>query len=50
MSGQQRTAIVTGAAGGIGQPEETGAVILGLATTMTFVNGVTIPVDGGSLL
>jgi hypothetical protein len=25
-------------------------VILGLATTMTFVNGTTIPVDGGSLL
>jgi len=34
----------------IGQPEETAAVILGLATTMTFVNGVIIPVDGGSLL
>jgi hypothetical protein len=25
-------------------------VILGLATTMTFVNGAIIPVDGGSLL
>ncbi|HEV2098703.1 MAG TPA: SDR family oxidoreductase [Stellaceae bacterium] len=34
----------------IGQPEETAAVILGLATTMTFVNGTIIPVDGGSLL
>jgi NAD(P)-dependent dehydrogenase (short-subunit alcohol dehydrogenase family) len=34
----------------IGQPEETAAVILGLATTMTFVNGTVIPVDGGSLL
>ncbi len=34
----------------IGQPEEVAAVILGLATTMTFVNGTIIPVDGGSLL
>ncbi len=34
----------------IGQPEEIAAVILGLATTMTFVNGTVIPVDGGSLL
>jgi 3-oxoacyl-[acyl-carrier protein] reductase len=34
----------------IGQPEEVAAVILGLATTMSFVNGTTIPVDGGSLL
>jgi 3-oxoacyl-[acyl-carrier protein] reductase len=34
----------------IGQPEEVAAVILGLATTMTFVNGAVIPVDGGSLL
>jgi 3-oxoacyl-[acyl-carrier protein] reductase len=34
----------------IGQPEEVAAVILGLATTMTFVNGAIIPVDGGSLL
>jgi 3-oxoacyl-[acyl-carrier protein] reductase len=34
----------------IGEPEETAAVILGLATTMTFVNGTIIPVDGGSLL
>jgi 3-oxoacyl-[acyl-carrier protein] reductase len=34
----------------IGQPEEVAAVILGLATTMTFVNGTVIPVDGGSLL
>jgi 3-oxoacyl-[acyl-carrier protein] reductase len=34
----------------IAQPEEVAAVILGLATTMTFVNGVVIPVDGGSLL
>jgi len=25
-------------------------VILGLATTMTFVNGTIIPIDGGSLL
>jgi len=25
-------------------------VSLGLATTMTFVNGTTIPVDGGGLL
>jgi 3-oxoacyl-[acyl-carrier protein] reductase len=33
-----------------GQPEEVAAVILGLATTMTFVNGTVIPVDGGSLL
>ena len=33
----------------IGQPEEVAAVILGLATTMTFVNGTIIPVDGGSL-
>ena len=31
----------------IGQPEEVAAVILGLATTMTFVNGTIIPVDGG---
>ena len=34
----------------IGQPEEIAAVILGLATTMSFVNGAIIPVDGGSLL
>jgi len=34
----------------IGQPKEVAAVILGLATTMTFVNGTVIPVDGGSLL
>jgi 3-oxoacyl-[acyl-carrier protein] reductase len=34
----------------IGEPEEVAAVILGLATTMTFVNGTIIPVDGGSLL
>jgi 3-oxoacyl-[acyl-carrier protein] reductase len=34
----------------IGQPEEVAAVILGLATSMTFVNGTVIPVDGGSLL
>jgi 3-oxoacyl-[acyl-carrier protein] reductase len=34
----------------IAQPEEVAAVILGLATTMTFVNGAIIPVDGGSLL
>ena len=34
----------------IGQPEEVAAVILGLAATMTFVNGTIIPVDGGSLL
>jgi len=34
----------------IAQPEEVAAVILGLATTMTFVNGAVIPVDGGSLL
>jgi NAD(P)-dependent dehydrogenase (short-subunit alcohol dehydrogenase family) len=33
----------------IGQHEEVAAVILGLATTMTFVNGTIIPVDGGSL-
>jgi len=32
------------------KPEEVAAVILGLATTMTFVNGTIIPVDGGSLL
>jgi len=32
------------------QPEEVAAVILGLATTMSFVNGTIIPVDGGSLL
>jgi hypothetical protein len=35
-----RVALVTGVA----------AVILGLATTMSFVNGTIIPVDGGSLL
>jgi 3-oxoacyl-[acyl-carrier protein] reductase len=34
----------------IAEPEEVAAVILGLATTMTFVNGIVIPVDGGSLL
>jgi 3-oxoacyl-[acyl-carrier protein] reductase len=34
----------------IAEPEEVAAVIFGLATTMTFVNGVVIPVDGGSLL
>jgi len=34
----------------IGRPEAVAAVILGLATTMTFVNGTVIPVDGGSLL
>jgi 3-oxoacyl-[acyl-carrier protein] reductase len=34
----------------IAEPEEVAAVILGLATTMTFVNGTVIPVDGGSLL
>jgi 3-oxoacyl-[acyl-carrier protein] reductase len=34
----------------IAAPEEVAAVILGLATTMTFVNGAVIPVDGGSLL
>jgi 3-oxoacyl-[acyl-carrier protein] reductase len=34
----------------IAEPEEVAAVILGLATTMTFVNGTIIPVDGGSLL
>jgi 3-oxoacyl-[acyl-carrier protein] reductase len=34
----------------IAEPEEVAAVILGLATTMTFVNGAIIPVDGGSLL
>ncbi|MBV8736083.1 MAG: SDR family oxidoreductase [Alphaproteobacteria bacterium] len=34
----------------IAQAEEVAAVILGLATTMAFVNGTIIPVDGGSLL
>jgi len=34
----------------IGEPEEVAAVILGLATMMTFVSGTIIPVDGGSLL
>ena len=34
----------------IAQPQEVAAVIVGLATTMTFVNGTVIPVDGGSLL
>jgi 3-oxoacyl-[acyl-carrier protein] reductase len=34
----------------IAEPEEVAAVILGLATTMSFVNGAIIPVDGGSLL
>lgn len=34
----------------IAQPEEVAAVILGLATTMTFVNGTVVTVDGGSLL
>jgi 3-oxoacyl-[acyl-carrier protein] reductase len=34
----------------IAHPEEVASVILGLATTMTFVNGAVIPVDGGSLL
>jgi 3-oxoacyl-[acyl-carrier protein] reductase len=34
----------------IAEPEEVAAVILGLATSMTFVNGAIIPVDGGSLL
>jgi NAD(P)-dependent dehydrogenase (short-subunit alcohol dehydrogenase family) len=34
----------------IGQSEEVAAVILGLATTMTLVNGAIIPVGGGSLL
>ena len=34
----------------IGEPEEVAAVILGLATMMTFVNGTIIPVDDGSLL
>jgi 3-oxoacyl-[acyl-carrier protein] reductase len=34
----------------IDQPEEVAAVILGLATTTSFVNGTSIPVDGGSLL
>jgi 3-oxoacyl-[acyl-carrier protein] reductase len=34
----------------IAAAEEVAAVILGLATTMTFVNGAIIPVDGGSLL
>jgi 3-oxoacyl-[acyl-carrier protein] reductase len=34
----------------IAEPEEVAAVILGLATTMTFVNGTVITVDGGSLL
>jgi 3-oxoacyl-[acyl-carrier protein] reductase len=34
----------------IAEPEEVAAVILGLATTMRFVNGAVIPVDGGSLL
>jgi 3-oxoacyl-[acyl-carrier protein] reductase len=34
----------------IATPEEVAAVILGLATTMSFVNGTVIPVDGGSLL
>jgi 3-oxoacyl-[acyl-carrier protein] reductase len=34
----------------IAEPEEVAAVILGLATTMTFVNGAIIPIDGGSLL
>jgi hypothetical protein len=32
----------------IGQPEEVAAVILGLATTMTFVNGTIIPVDAAA--
>ena len=34
----------------IAEPEEVAAVIFGLTTTMTFVNGAIIPVDGGSLL
>ncbi|MBV8121722.1 MAG: SDR family oxidoreductase [Alphaproteobacteria bacterium] len=34
----------------IARPDEVAAVMLGLATTMTFVNGAIIPVDGGSLL
>jgi hypothetical protein len=32
------------------QPEYVAAVILGRATTMPFVSGAVIPVDGGSLL
>jgi NAD(P)-dependent dehydrogenase (short-subunit alcohol dehydrogenase family) len=34
----------------IAQPEEVAAVVLGLATTMTFVNRTVITVDGGRLL
>jgi 3-oxoacyl-[acyl-carrier protein] reductase len=34
----------------IAEAAEVAAVILGLATTMTFINGIIIPVDGGSLL
>jgi NAD(P)-dependent dehydrogenase (short-subunit alcohol dehydrogenase family) len=34
----------------IGQPQEIAAIILGLATTMTFVNGTVITADGGLLL
>jgi 3-oxoacyl-[acyl-carrier protein] reductase len=34
----------------IATADEVAAVILGLATTMSFVNGTVIPVDGGSLL
>jgi 3-oxoacyl-[acyl-carrier protein] reductase len=34
----------------VAEPEEVAAVIVGLATTMTFVNGTVITVDGGSLL
>jgi NAD(P)-dependent dehydrogenase (short-subunit alcohol dehydrogenase family) len=35
---------------GSASPEEVASVILGLATTMTFVNGTVIPVDGDSML
>jgi 3-oxoacyl-[acyl-carrier protein] reductase len=34
----------------IATAEEVAAVIFGLATSMSFVNGTIIPVDGGSLL
>jgi 3-oxoacyl-[acyl-carrier protein] reductase len=34
----------------IAEPKEVATVILGVATTTTFVNGTIIPVDGGSLL
>jgi 3-oxoacyl-[acyl-carrier protein] reductase len=47
---QRAKAIARNMAGRIGQPDEIAGIILGLATTMTYVNGTIITADGGGMI